>query len=492
MKPTGVPRAGIRIGVGIQSLSMLAIFVLVNYLSFQHFYRADFSRSQKFALAEQSKRVLRELKKPVEITVVASPTFVSPVNQIFGDVRSLLAELEFSGRERIRVNYVDPTRDLSRMRELQEKHHFASADNLVILNYDGRTRLVSMAEMADFDFRPMAQGDAPRLLAFRGEQVLTGAMIALLRPEDQTVYFLTGHGEAGIGTGSTISVLLDYLGKQNIKVASLSLAATDMIPADAAAVVVVAPRFDIEEREAVILRAWWAKRGRLLVLLDPDAETPRLHEVLADAGVRPRNDRVLRTVQLAFATGILRDVTGIVLPTSQMTQRLAGATILFPGATQSLLLDDEAANRDKIQLRALVEPAEEFWGESDFAPNNPDGVRYDDGRDNGQPLTIAASADRGGTEDDRVEVQTSRLVVVGSSQFVLDSDIKPSGLDFVLGSVNSLLGRSKVAGVAPKAVAHFALNLTDRQLGLIALFTMIAIPALAALSGVVVWWRRRA
>ncbi|MFZ4597034.1 MAG: Gldg family protein [Terrimicrobiaceae bacterium] len=491
MKSSGVPRTGIRIGVGIQTISILAVFVLVNYLSFQYFARRDYSRSQKFALAEQTKRVLRELKKPVEITVIASPTFVSPVSQIFGDVRSLLAELQFSGRERIRVDYVDPTRDLSRMRELQERHHFATADNLLILTYDGRTRLVSMADMADFDFRPVAQGDPPRLLAFRGEQALTGAMIALLRPEDQTVYFLTGHGEPDITSGSPISVLVDYLLKQNVKIASLSLAATDAIPSDAAAVVVVAPRFDLEEREAVILRAWWAKRGRLLVLLDPDAETPRLHSVLGDAGVRPRKDRVLRTIQLAFATGILRDVTGVVLPTSQMTQRLAGATILFPGATQSLALDEEFANREKIQLRKLVEPAEEFWGETDFAPNNPAGVRYDDGRDNGQPLTIAASADRGGIEDDRVEVQTSRLIVVGSAQFVFDSEIKPSGLDFVLGSVNALLDRTKVAGLAPKNVAHFALNLTDRQLGMIALFTMIVIPGLAALSGVIAWWRRR-
>ena len=491
MKSSGVPRTGIRIGVGIQTISILVVFVLVNYLSFQYFARHDYSRSQKFALAEQTKRVLRELKKPVEITVIASPTFVSPVSQIFGDVRSLLAELQFSGRERIRVDFVDPTRDLSRMRELQEKHHFATADNLLILTYDGRTRLVSMADMADFDFRPVAQGDPPRLLAFRGEQALTGAMIALLRPEDQTVYFLIGHGEPDITSGSPISVLVDYLSKQNVKIASLSLAATDAIPSDAAAVVVVAPRFDLEEREAVILRAWWAKRGRLLVLLDPDAETPRLHSVLGDAGVRPRNDRVLRTIQLAFATGILRDVTGVVLPTSQMTQRLAGATILFPGATQSLALDEEFATRKKIQLRKLVEPAEEFWGETDFAPNNPAGVRYDDGRDNGQPLTIAASADRGGIQDDRVEVQTSRLIVVGSAQFVFDSEIKPSGLDFVLGSVNALLDRTKVAGLAPKTVAHFALNLTDRQLGMIALFTMIVIPGLAALSGIIAWWRRR-
>jgi len=182
VKRTGVPRTGIRIGIVIQSLSVLALFVFVNYLSFQHFYRGDFSRSQKFALAEQTKRVLRELKKPVTLTVIASPTFVSAASQILGDVKSLLAELQFSGRERVVVELVDPTRNLTRMRELQEKYKFNSADNLLILDYDGRTRLLPLADMADFDFRPVAQGGEPRLLAFRGEQAITGALIALVRP----------------------------------------------------------------------------------------------------------------------------------------------------------------------------------------------------------------------------------------------------------------------------------------------------------------------
>ena len=491
MKRAGVPRTGIRIGIVIQSLSVLALFVFVNYLSFQHFYRGDFSRSQKFALAEQTKRVLRELKKPVTLTVIASPTFVSAAGQILGDVKSLLAELQFSGRERVVVELVDPTRNLTRMRELQEKYKFNSADNLLILDYDGRARVVPLADMADFDFRPVAQGGEPRLLAFRGEQAITGALIALVRPEEQVVYFMQGHGEPDLGAGSPVGLLVDYLQKQNIKLATLSLASSDAIPADAGAVIFIAPKSDLDEREAAIFSAWWGKRGRLLVLLDPDTKTPRLQSLIESAGVRPLENRVLRTIQLPFATAILRDVTGIVLPTTQMTQRLAGVTVLFPGQTQSLQFDEETAKREKIQLRSLIEPAEEFWGEADYAMNNPSGVRYDDGRDFGQPLSIAASADRGGIEDDRVELQTSRLIVVGSSQFVFDAMIKPQGLDFVLGAVNSLLDRSRISGVAPKNVSHFSLNLTDAQMGILALFTMVIVPTVAAFLGFIAWWRRR-
>ncbi len=487
-----IPRTSIRISIALQVVAMLVLYLAVNFFSLTYYSRADFSRSQKFSLSTQTRRVIREFKKPLQITVISSPTFVSPVTQILGDVRSLLAEIQFSGRERIVIEFIDPTRDLSRMRDLQGKYKFTNADSLIILDNDGRTRFLNIGDMAEFDMRPATQGEAPRLLSFRGEQVLTSAMMSLLRPDSQVVYFLQGHGESALGQNSPITVLTDYIDKQNAKVAPLSLASSDRIPADAAAVVILAPRFDLEEREAAILAAWLTKKGRLLVLLDPEASTPRLAATLAATGITPRNDRVLRTIKLPYATGILREVTGEVLPTAEFTRRLEGANILFAGATQSLGLDEKLAEKQNIRLRSLINAAEDFWGETDFALNQPTGVHYDDGIDHGQPLPIAASADRDGVEDDRLEVQTSKLIVVGSSQFAFDASITPPGIDFILSSINALLDRGKLAGVTAKSITHFALNLTEEQLGRIALFTMVLLPGFTGLFGVLVWWRRRA
>ena len=486
-----IPRTGIRIGLGLQVIAMLVLFAAANYLGFEYYTRIDCSRSQKFALSPQTRRVIREFKKPVNIIVISSPTFLSPVTQILGDVRNLLAEIQYSGRERIAIEFIDPTRDLARMRELQGKYKFTSADNLIILDCDGRSRFLNIGDMADFDMRPAAQGEAPRLMAFRGEQVLTGALIGLLRPESQVVYFLQGHGEPPLGSASPVTVLVDYVQKQNAKVDVLSLASSDAVPADAAALVVLAPKFDLDERERAVLSAWLKLRGRLLVLLDPAAATPRLHSILASNGIVPQDDRVLRTVKLPFTTGILREVTGEILPTTEFTRRLEGTAVLFAGATQSLKLDQELAEKQKIRVRPLIQAAEEFWGETNYAPNQPQGVHYDDGIDHGQPLYVAASADRGGVDDDRVEVQTSRLIVVGSSQFAFDASATPQGMDFLLSSINSLLDRGKLSGVTAKSVTHFALNLTDEQLRRIALCTMVVLPGLCGLAGILVWWRRR-
>jgi hypothetical protein len=487
MKP---PRTGIKVSIGLQIVAVLVIYALVNYLSFLHYERRDFSRSQKFSLAGQTRAVLKEFKKPLEVIIISSPTFLSPVSQIFGDLRSLMNEVLFNKREGLRIEYVDPTRNLSRIQDLQAKYKLTSLDNLIILDYEGRHRLLNIAEMGDFDLTPLAQGGQPVLLAFRGEQVLTSALLALLKPDSESVYFLTGHGEPS--ADREISNLSEAISQQNAVVKTLSLSSADAIPPDASALILVALKSDLDEREEAVLGAWLREGGKMLVLLDPNSATPRLHALLANSGIIPRDDRVLRLIQLPLATGILRDVTAHVLPNAEVTRRLEGMNILFPGATQSLGFDQPLAQQEKIRIRPLVEAAEEFWGETAYLPNQPGGVAYQDGIDNGQPLIIGASADRDAVENDRVGIQSSRLIVMGSSQFAFDAGLSRPGLDLIVGCVNSLIDRGSVSGITPKNATRFALQLTDIQLSRLALLVIVGIPALAAVLGLLAWLRRRA
>lgn len=483
-------RTGIRIGIGLQTTAVVVIYALVNYLGFLHYARLDFSRSQKFALAGQTRSVLKEFKKPLEIIIVSSPTFLSPANQILGDLRSLMNEVLFNKREGLRVEYLDPTRNLSRIQDLQAKYGLTGLDNIIILDYDGRHRLLNIAEMGDFDFSPVARGDQPLLLAFRGEQILTSALLALLKPDAETVYFLEGHGEPS--PLLELSNFCEAIGRQNAIVKTLSLSSNDTIPPDASALVLVAAKSDLEDREAAVIGAWLRKGGKMFVLLAPNIPAPNLHSLLANSGITPRDDRVLRLIELPMATGILRDVTAHVLPNAEVTRRLEGMNILFPGSTQSLAFDQEFAKSEKIRIRPLVEAAEEFWGETNYLPNQPGGVAYQDGVDNGQPIIIGASADRDAVENDLVGVQSSRLIVIGSSQFALNASLSRPGLDLLVGCVNALIDRGSVSGITPKNASRFLIQLTDIQISRLATFIVLGIPSLAGILGFLVWLRRRA
>ena len=114
-----------------------------------------------------------------------------------------------------------------------------------------------------------------------------------------------------------------------------------------------------------------------------------------------------------------------------------------------------------------------------------------EGKDTAAPIVLAAMSERGGVSDEQLDLSSARLVVVGNSEFVVDGSITEPNLDFVLGALNWVLDRGHLARIAPKSVRAFNLNLTDAETGRIALYTLVVIPALAAIAGLMVWLRRR-
>ena len=68
-KAVKINRIQIGLNVILQVVILTTIVLFVNYLSFRHFKRWDFSRSQKFALSPQTKTLLKNLAKPVKAIV---------------------------------------------------------------------------------------------------------------------------------------------------------------------------------------------------------------------------------------------------------------------------------------------------------------------------------------------------------------------------------------------------------------------------------------
>ena len=81
------------------------------------------------------------------------------------------------------------------------------------------------------------------------------------------------------------------------------------------------------------------------------------------------------------------------------------------------------------------------------------------------PLNIAVSIEKGGSDDERVQANSSRMVVVSNSTFVQDNALSQGqqGLDFVSGSVNWLLNREQLIGIAPKVPQTLTFTLDDKR-----------------------------
>src|SRR5881396_1133086 len=287
--PKKIRRIQIGFNVLAQIVLILFLTVAINSIAFKHYQRWDFSRDQKYALSDKTKRFLKGIKGKMRITF-----FFSPNTPITADVQNLLTEYQYAGKAKIDIEHVDPERNFSRAKELFDKYKVVTDESLLVLDYEGRNKTVKASEMADIDQSGMALGEGPRVSAFKGEQAITSAMMDLVEGKKNTLGYVVGHKEPPLSEGtSPISVLKTFIENENIKFQELNLLDLDAIPADVKAVMIVGPQYDFSDREMKLLRDFWDKQGRILLLLDPAAKTPNLRGFVNELGVKPNDDRLM-------------------------------------------------------------------------------------------------------------------------------------------------------------------------------------------------------
>jgi ABC-2 type transport system permease protein len=467
----------------------LFLAVMVNSIAFKHYARWDFSRDQKYELSDKTKRFLKAIKGKMRITI-----FFSPNTPITMDVQNLLMEYQYAGKGKIDVEHVDPERNLSRAKELFDKYKVVTDESLLVLDYEGRNKTVKASEMADVDQSGMALGEGPRVTAFKGEQAITSAMMDLVEGKKKALGYVLGHKEPPLSEGSTITVLKTFIENENIKFQELNLFDVDAIPKDLKAIMIIGPQYDFSDREMKLLRDFWDKQGRILLLLDPSAKTPRLDGFLNELGVKANDDRLMAFLRTGIQElALTRDVQAHFLGDSPITKRLAGANALFFGGTSSLTLAPNREHGANIRIEPLVQAEKGYFAETDYNTENQVKLQADAKRNSNTPLTVGAAIEKGGSADERVQVNSSRLVVVSNATFVQDNAVTQDqqALDFVSGSVNWLLSREQLIGIAPKISKPLTFTLNEDALRNLRWIVLIFMPLIPAVIGTVIWWQRR-
>src|SRR5881409_3331433 len=481
----------VQIGFNVLAQIVLILFlaVMVNSIAFKHYKRWDFSRDQKYALSDKTKRFLKTLKGKMRVTI-----FFSPNTPIAADVQNLLTEYQYAGNGKIDIEHIDPERNLSRAKELFDKYKVVSDESLLVLDYEGRNKTVKASEMADIDQSGMALGEGPRVAAFKGEQAITSAMIDLVEGKKKTLGYVLGHKEPPLTESSAISVLKTFIENENIQFKELNLLDLDAILEDVKTVMIIGPQYDFSDREMKVLRNFWDKQGRILLLLDPAAKTPKLDAFVNELGVKVNDDRLMVYLRTGIQElALTRDVQARFLGDSPITKRLADVRALFLGGTSSLTLEPDRARTANIRIEPLIQAEKGYFAETDYNTDNQAKFQADAKRDDKTPITIGAAIEKGGSADERVQLNSSRLVVVSNSTFVQDNAITQDqqGLDFMSGSVNWLLSREQLIGIAPKVSKPLTFSLNDEALRRLRWIVLVFIPLVPAVVGTMVWWQRR-
>ena len=501
-KPKKIQRLQIGLNIVAQLVLIFFLITAVNWIGFRHYKRWDVSRDQKYALSDKTKRFLDSIKGKVRITV-----FFSPNTPISGDVASLLTEYQYAAKGKIDIENIDPQRNLSRAKELFDKYKVVSDESLLVIDYDGRNKTVKASEMAEIDQSGMALGEGPRVTAFKGEQAITSAMMDLVEGKKNVIGYVTGHKEPSIAetsplammqqqqqTGSPVSVLKTFIENENIKFQELNLFNEPQIPAEIKAVMIVGPQYDLSDREIKLLHDFWNQQGRILLLLDPSAKTPKFNAFVNELGVKVNDDRLMAFVRTGIEElALIRDVQARFLGDSAVTKRLADVRAIFFGGTSSIMLEPDRVRAANIRLQPLIEAEKGYFAETDYNSTDQNKLQADAKKAGTAPLIIGVSIEKGGSADERVQMNSSRMVVVSNATFVLDQALTQDqqALDFVSGCANWLLSREQLIGIAPKVPKTLTFSLNEDALRSLRWMVLVLMPLVFVVLGTAVWWKRR-
>lgn len=494
---------------GIGTLSLLQIvflamaLVALNYLAAHHFKRADLSREGNYTLSSATQRYLKdpavsEREKPMKWIMAFRRS--SP---FYERVRVIAEEYERLSNGKIRLEIVDPLRSADRTQEVTAAYGLPLTQDLIVMDARGDDGPVSTMDadgnnilhpnvkliVADDMAIYATSGGQRRITGFQGEDVLTARLVESIEGRARKMVFLSDKSRIDAESeNSPMKSLHDTLLFQNVELRGITLSSLAEIPEDAEGVALVAPKYDFTDEEIAVLERYWNRpRAAMLVLLRAGDVPPKLRTFLRGYGITPRRDRVISQLENRINT----EARGTFAYGVDFIKDLAGQMTTFEGASSSIEVREGAEDLMNRQINpiGLIQAAEGFWGETKFGEKD---VAFDEREDNKPPLYLAASVTRGAASDDRFAADTSRMVVIASTDFLGQEKQRAENIDFLASSVNWLMDRQSLAGIGPRSLGTYKLPILDAQVSFINRVNLFFLPAFLFLTGALIWTSRRA
>lgn len=487
-KPSFSParKWGMGFNAVLGALMVLAVVVMVNYLSGRYSRRFYLSTRTRVELSSRTLNLLRALTNRVQITL-----YYTRDEPLYSEIAELLKEYH-SQDPRITVNMVDYYRDPGAVPDLKAKYNLGASTNknLVIFDCEGRTKIVDGNALVQYTYEavpnPTEREFRKKPVAFKGEMLFTAALLAVTNPKPLQACYLVDHGEHRMNEAGDEGYA-DFIGilRQNyISVTPLTLVGTNTVPLDCNLLIIAGPADPFPQNELDQIEHYLNEGGRLFVLFNVSSITrpTGLEKILAEWGVQVGTNVVKDPDNTTSTAG--SDVVVSTFADHPVVNPLIGRRLrlVLPREIRRTEPGTQAAETLKIEEVA-------FSGPRSYLQGGPASQKP-----HARPLmvTVEKSALKGVVP----ERGTTRILAVGDSIFLdnqlMDLDYDAPNRDFVGYAANWLLDRTMLLeGIGPRPVTEYRLMMTKSQLQTLQWILLAAIPGGILLFGGLVWLRRR-
>jgi len=438
-------------------LIVLALLVLVNFVSTRHHWVFDTTKVKIYSLSDQTIKVLKNLKQEVKI--------IAFYRQGRGQRLKDLLESYRARSRKVTFEFVDPDRSPEKARRYGIKEY-----ETVVAECGTREERFT--------------GEAT-------EKKLTNAILKVSKEKKKVVYFLKGHGEKGLDdTGRRgFNVVKEELENNNYEPKSLLLAEEDEVPGDCSLLVAAGPQKEYLVKELSMIRDYLDRGGKAFFLLDPGVYSG-LEGIAASWSVVLGDDFVVDASGIGSLFGVSYAMPIISTYGNHPITKDLRVMSFYPLARSVSLSKQSKAG---IQGTELAKTSPQSWAERDLTPLKAKAKppRFDPKTDKKGPISLAVAVS-GEPRTTSPAGKKTRLVVFGDSDFADNQFFKQQANgDLFLNCINWLTEEEELISIRPKSPEFNPLQLTKNQAKTIFWLALIIYPAVVLITGVSIWWRRK-
>lgn len=468
-----------RFHAAAQFILLITLLAGLHWLVMRHYVRWDQTADKRYSLTPESQAYLRQLRQPVQVIItIPKNSPHTTVQRAYKDVSRLLKSYQYAVRDLdvpFQVEHVDVINQRKRAEELAAQFDIQHENSLLIV-YGEKFKKILASDLYD-----------SKLTVFKGEEVLTLALLELSNVEQPCVYFLTGHGEMSPDSTDPVrglSQFKTFLAQRNFELRSWDLARDGALPEGRSVVVSAGSQVAYLSGEVALLRQYMAKNGRILVFLRP-LRFHGLDLLLSDWGLLCDDRVIVDASKDRVASGDLI-VRRFVSHKTTKVLLDAELTLLF-GLSRPVRVDIGAGVDNQLTTTQILYSSENSWAK----PSGFSDPSFDIAADIRGPVSLGAVAERTAVSPAGVRAVCGKLAVFGNADFVANNRFNVLGNSLFLNTLTQwLVDSDAVVHIPSRAAQGYQLILTRAAIFAFC-FKLLLIPCVVATIGVCVWIRRR-
>jgi ABC-type uncharacterized transport system involved in gliding motility auxiliary subunit len=441
----------------VTSVLVIAIVGVLNFMASRYPAKLDLTSNKRHTLSDQTTKLIKGLQKPVKAVLFNKVGQAQSAKPLLDNLRGLNPKFE--------VEYVDPDKETARARQVGVKKY-----NTLQLTVGTRE-----SKIEDPD-----------------EEKITNALIKLMKEKAPTLCSLTDHGEKKFTSTDAdgYDAARKTLEGQSYTVKEISLLQENKIPDDCDGLMIIGAQKSFFAPEITAIRDYLANGGRAIVAVDINIKggefAPELLALLQEWNVKAVPALIVDPLSRMLGVDAAVPVLASFSKDNPITKDFQ-ASCYFPFTRPLEIIPGAPAS---LNAQWLAQTTPKSWAESNFKELTSGQVQYTEGSDKMGPVNAVVAVS--GKQKDSKATKNTRLVVFGSSNFATNNYSRFGGnLDFFVNATSWVLEDENLISIRAKEEAGSKVELTQKQGMFIFLLTVVIIPLIVAVGGIVIWVLRR-